>query len=426
MQHVDFLVIGGGAAGFFAAVNAAQMNPGMRVLIVEKSTKLLSKVKVSGGGRCNVTHACFNPAELISFYPRGSKELRQAFSRFSTGDTVEWFEQRGVELKTEDDGRMFPVTNDSQTIIDCLLGEAEKYGVEVWTGVGVHELAWCQDVRPASAERQEVTPDTTRPQWKITFEGAVPVMYARNVLIAAGGGRNMQSFQWMKNLGHTIVPPVPSLFTFNMPDNEIIKLMGVAVEPVTVKIIDTNIETEGPLLITHWGMSGPAVLKASAFGARELANLQYRFTAEINWLSGHGEEDMFEDLCWYKMQHPAQKVVTTSHLHIPKRLWEFLVAKSGIDLHLKWGDAPHKLIRSLAKTLTADRYSVSGKTTFKEEFVTCGGIDLKEIDFRTMESKLHKGLFFAGEVIDVDGVTGGFNFQNAWTTGYIAASSVSL
>jgi predicted Rossmann fold flavoprotein len=411
-NSIDLLVIGGGAAGFFAAVNAAQMNPGMSVILVEKSSKLLSKVKVSGGGRCNVTHACFVPNELVAFYPRGSKELRQAFSRFSTGDTVEWFESRGVELKTEDDGRMFPVTDDSQTIIDCLLGEAEKYGVEVLTGAGVHSITpWSEDSAGA--------------RWRITFEGALPVMHARNVLIAAGGGRNMQSFQWMKNLGHTIIPPVPSLFTFNMPDNEIIKLMGVAIDPVTVKIAGTGIETEGPLLITHWGMSGPAVLKASAFGARELANLQYKFTAEINWLSGHDEESLFGDLCWYKMQHPAQKVVTTSHLHVPKRLWEFLVAKAGIDLHLKWGDAPHKSIRSLAKTLTADLYSVSGKTTFKEEFVTCGGIDLKEIDFRTMESKLHKGLFFAGEIIDVDGVTGGFNFQNAWTTGYIAASSLS-
>lgn len=406
-QVIDFVVIGGGAAGFFAAVNAARMKPEMSVVIIEKSTKLLSKVKVSGGGRCNVTHACFVPNELVAFYPRGSKELRQAFSRFSTGDTVEWFESRGVELKTEDDGRMFPVTDDSQTIIDCLMSEAEKYGVEVFMEAGVHSLVRDGDF------------------WALTFEGAIPTMHARNVLVAAGGGRSMQSFQWLKNLGHNIVPPVPSLFTFNMPGNEIIRLMGVSIEPVTVKIVGTDIETEGPLLITHWGMSGPAVLKASAFGARELANLQYKFTAEINWLSGHGEDDLFEDLCWYKMQHPAQKVVTTSHLHVPKRLWEFLVLKSGMDAHLKWGDAPHKAIRSLAKTLTADPYSVSGKTTFKEEFVTCGGIDLREIDFRTMESKLHKGLYFAGEVIDVDGVTGGFNFQNAWTTGYIAASAVS-
>jgi len=302
---------------------------------------------------------------------------------------------------------MFPVTDDSQTIIDCLLNEAEKYGVEIFMEAGVHSLERSGD------------------SWKITFEGNIPTLQARNVLIASGGGRNMQAFQWMKNLGHNIITPVPSLFTFNIPNNEITKLMGVSIEPAAVKIVGTSIETEGPLLITHWGMSGPAVLKASAFGARELANLQYKFTAQINWLAGYSEDGLFEDLCWYKMQHPGQKVVTTSHLHIPKRLWEFLVQKSQIDPMLKWGDASHKTIRFLAKTLVADEYQVSGKTTFKEEFVTCGGIDLKEIDFRTMESKLHQGLYFAGEVIDVDGVTGGFNFQNAWTTGYIAATSVA-
>lgn len=405
-QVVDFVVIGGGAAGFFAAVNAARMKPGLRVIVIEKSSKLLSKVRVSGGGRCNVTHACFVPNELVAFYPRGSKELRQAFSRFSTGDTVAWFEERGVELKTEDDGRMFPVTDDSETIINCLLDEAEKYGVDIATGVGVHQL------EPVAGG------------FNIVFEGPYPTLFTKNVLIATGGNRAIEGYKWIKDLGHNIIPPVPSLFTFNMPNNEIIKLMGVSIEPVSVKIPGTGIETEGPLLITHWGMSGPAVLKASAFGARELAKLHYKFTAQINWLSGHGEEDMFEDLCWYKMQHPAQKVVSTSHLHIPKRLWEFLVAKAGIDSNLKWGDAPHKAIRSLTKTLCADEYEVNGKTTFKEEFVTCGGVDLKEIDFRTMESRIHKGLYFAGEVMDVDGVTGGFNFQNAWTTGYIAAQAV--
>ena len=412
-QEVDFVVIGGGAAGFFAAVNAAQMKPGLKVILIEKSEKLLSKVRVSGGGRCNVTHACFVPAELAAFYPRGSKELRQAFSRFSAGDTVEWFESRGVELKTEDDGRMFPVTDTSETVINCLLDEAEKYGVDVATGVGVHSLVPVPGQSPETAG------------WNIIFEGPYPTLSAKNVLVATGGSRMAEGYKWLKDLGHTIVPPVPSLFTFNMPKNPVTELMGVSIEPVTVTIQGTAIETEGPLLITHWGMSGPAVLKASAFGARELADMQYKFTAVINWLSGHGEEDMFEDLCWYKMQHPAQKVLNTTHLHIPKRLWEFLVKKSGIDANLKWGDAPHKQIRSLAKTLVADEYPVSGKTTFKEEFVTCGGVDLKEIDFRTMESKLHKGLFFAGEVIDVDGVTGGFNFQNAWTTGFIAAQAVA-
>lgn len=406
-ETFDLVVIGGGAAGFFAAVNAARMKSGLRVIIFEKSTKLLSKVKVSGGGRCNVTHACFNNRELVEYYPRGSRELAQAFSRFGPANTVEWFESRGVELKTEDDKRMFPVSDDSQTIIDCLVSEAEKYGVQIATGIGVHHL-----------EKQDES-------WKITFEGSYPALHVKNVLIATGGGRSIDAYKWIKDLGHSIITPVPSLFTFNMPGNPITQLMGVAIEPASVKIKDTNIGTEGPLLITHWGMSGPAILKASAFGARVLAERQYKFTAIINWLSGFNEEEVFDDLAWYKMQHPAQKVTTTSHLHIPKRLWEFLVDKAGIDSLMKWGDISHKLIRSLAKTLTADEYPVSGKTTFKEEFVTCGGVDLKEIDFRTMESKLHKGLYFAGEVIDVDGLTGGFNFQNAWTTGYVVASAVT-
>lgn len=411
-EDFNLVVIGGGAAGFFAAVNAARLNPDLRVVLIEKSGKLLSKVRVSGGGRCNVTHACFNPAELTAFYPRGSKELRQAFARFSTGDTVEWFESRGVELKTEEDGRMFPVTDDSQTIVDCLVNEAEKYNVQVMMELGVHSL-----------QREKETSDDS--YWKLTFEGSYPAMTAKNVVIATGGGRSLSTFKWLRDLGHNIIPPVPSLFTFNMPGNPVTELMGISIEPVTVKIQGTSIETEGPLLITHWGMSGPAILKASAFGARVLAEKNYNFIAEINWLAGFTEDELFDDLAWYKMQHPSQKAVSTSHLHIPKRLWEFLVLRSGMDVNLKWGDASHKQIRSLAKTLSADEYQVSGKTTFKEEFVTCGGVDLKEIDFRTMESRLHKGLYFAGEVIDVDGVTGGFNFQNAWTTGFIAATSIA-
>lgn len=406
-DQIDFAVIGGGAAGFFAAVNAAQRNPGLRVAIFEKSNKLLSKVKVSGGGRCNVTHACFNNRELVEYYPRGSKELAQAFSRFGPANTVEWFESRGVELKTEDDGRMFPVTDDSQTIIDCLLTEAHKSGVDVITGVGVHEL------------------QSENGQWKIIFDGNHPAITAKKVLIAAGGGRSADAYRWIKQLGHTIVPPVPSLFTFNMPGNPVTQLMGVAITPATVRVKETKIETEGPLLITHWGMSGPAILKASAFGARELAERGYTFTAMINWLSGYNEQEVFDDLAWYKMQHPAQKVITTAHLHIPKRLWEFLVTKSGVGDVVKWADVSHKSLRMLSQTLTNDEYPVTGKTTFKEEFVTCGGVDLKEIDFRTMESKLHPGLYFAGEVINVDGLTGGFNFQNAWTTGYIAASAIA-
>ncbi len=403
----DLVVIGGGAAGFFAAINAARLHPGLQVIIIEKSSKLLAKVKVSGGGRCNVTHSCFNNRELITNYPRGGKELLQAFSRFAPQDTVNWFESRGIELKTEADGRMFPVSNDSQTIIDCLISEAEKYGVDIATEVAVHSMEREGDL------------------WKITFNGSFPVLYSKAVLVATGGSRTIDGYQWLANLGHTIIPPVPSLFTFNIPNNNITELMGVSIEPVTVKIKDSTVETEGPVLITHWGLSGPAVLKASAIGARLFAEKNYKFTAQINWLMGANDEEVFTDLCWYKMQHPTQKVVNTTHLHVPKRLWEFLVSKSGITAEQKWGDVTHKLIRNLAISLTNDEYQVSGKTTFKEEFVTCGGISLKEVDFRTMESKINPGLYFAGEVLDIDGVTGGFNFQNAWTTGYIAAEAVS-
>ena len=405
-KQVDLVVIGGGAAGFFCAVNAARLQPGIEVIIIEKSTKLLSKVKVSGGGRCNVTHACYNNRELIRNYPRGGKELLQAFSRFAPQDTIDWFAERGIELKTEVDGRMFPTTDDSQTIIDCLLHEAETHGVQIATSAGVHGI-----------NKEDAG-------WKITFDGSFPALYAQNILIATGGSRSMDGYRWLEHVGHSIVPPVPSLFTFNIPTNPITELMGVSILPATVKVQGTSIQTEGPVLITHWGLSGPAILKASALGARFMAEKNYVFTAQINWLAGYHEDAVFEDLCWYKMQHPAQKVSNTSHLHVPRRLWEFLVAKAGFNAEQKWGDSPHKLIRKLAIALTNDVYNVSGKTTFKEEFVTCGGINLKEVDFKTMESKIASGLFFAGEILDVDGVTGGFNFQNAWTTGYIAAEGI--
>jgi len=405
-KPVDLVVIGGGAAGFFCAVNAARLQPGIEVIIIEKSTKLLSKVKISGGGRCNVTHACYNNRELIRNYPRGGKELLQAFSRFAPQDTVDWFAERGVELKTEADGRMFPTTDDSQTIIDCLLHEAETYGVQIATSAGVHSISM------------------EEAGWKITFDGSFPVLYAQNILVATGGSRTMDGYRWLEDIGHSIVAPVPSLFTFNIPKNPITELMGVSILPATVKVQGTSIQTECPVLITHWGLSGPAILKASALGARFMAEKKYVFFAQINWLAGYHEDAVFEDLCWYKMQHPAQKVANTSHLHVPRRLWEFLVTKAGFSMEQKWGDSPHKLIRKLAIALTNDVYEVNGKTTFKEEFVTCGGINLKEVDFRTMESKIASGLFFAGEILDVDGVTGGFNFQNAWTTGFIAAEGV--
>jgi predicted Rossmann fold flavoprotein len=402
-----FAVIGGGAAGFFAAVNAARLHSDLNVIILEKSDKLLSKVRVSGGGRCNVTHACYDNRLLVKNYPRGERELIQAFSRFSTGDTVSWFHERGVELKTEDDGRMFPVTDDSQTIVDCLLSEADRYNVQIICKAGVHEIIPEND------------------QWKITFEGAMPALIADKVLIATGGGRNVSAFSFLKQTKHTIVHPVPSLFTFNIKNKQLTELMGVSVPDAKVSIPSGKAETQGPLLITHWGMSGPAVLKTSSLAARELEKLQYRFDVHINWMGSGNPESMFEELCDIRKSEAQHKCDRSPFETISRRLWEYFIGKSVMKSDLRWGDVSNKNLRRLAEILTRDVYAVDGKTTFKEEFVTCGGISRKEIDFSTMESKLQKGLFFAGEVIDIDAVTGGFNFQNAWTTGWIVGNGVS-
>jgi predicted Rossmann fold flavoprotein len=387
-----FAIIGGGAAGFFAAVNAARLHPDLDVIILEKSDKLLSKVRISGGGRCNVTHACFDNRLLVKNYPRGERELIQAFSRFSTGDTVSWFHERGVELKTEDDGRMFPVTDDSQTIVDCLLSEADRYNVQIICKAGVHEI--------------------------------IPENDQCKVLIATGGGRNESAFSFLKQTKHSIVHPVPSLFTFNIKNKQLTELMGVSVPDARVSIPSAKAETQGPLLITHWGMSGPAVLKTSSLAARELEKLQYRFDVHINWMGSGNPESMFEELCDIRKSEAQHKCDRSPFETISRRLWEYFIGKSDMKSDLRWGDVSNKNLRRLAEILTRDVYAVDGKTTFKEEFVTCGGISRKEIDFSTMESKLHKGLFFAGEVIDIDAVTGGFNFQNAWTTGWIVGISV--
>ncbi len=401
-----FAVIGGGAAGFFAAVNAARLHPDLDVIILEKSDKLLSKVRVSGGGRCNVTHACFDNRLLVKNYPRGERELLQAFSRFSTGDTISWFHERGVELKTEEDGRMFPVTDDSQTIVDCLLSEADRYNVQILCKASVHEIIPEND------------------QWKITLEGAMPALIADKVLIATGGGRNESAFSYLKNTKHTIIHPVPSLFTFNIKNKALTELMGVSVSDAKVMIPAAKTETQGPLLITHWGMSGPAVLKASSIAARDLENLQYRFDVHINWLGSGNAESMFEELNEIRKSEAQHKCDRSPFEGISRRLWEYFIGKSDMNADLRWGDTSNKHLRKLAEVLTRDVYSVEGKTTFKEEFVTCGGVSRKEIDFSSMESKLHKGLFFAGEVIDIDAVTGGFNFQNAWTTGWLVSIGV--
>lgn len=400
------VVIGGGAAGFFCAVNAARLNPSLEVIILEKTGKLLSKVKVSGGGRCNVTHSCFSIAEMIKKYPRGEKFLKKAFHHFFTTDTISWFNGRGVELKTESDGRMFPLSNTSQTIIDCLLDEAARYKVQIETGTSVESLVRTND------------------QWNLQLASGKHTI-ADYVCIAAGGSPKSSQFDWLKKLGHSIEEPVPSLFTFNMPGNKITQLMGLSVENAAVKIIGEKLQQSGPLLITHWGMSGPAVLKLSAYAARLLAEKNYEFAVAVNWLPDYNEISLKDKFQLLRFDLASQKIVNRNPFFLPARLWEYLLEQSDIKPDIRWADLPAKEQNKLIKNLCAKEFAVKGKTTFKEEFVTAGGIKLEEIDVNTMQSKLHPGLFFAGEVINVDGVTGGFNFQNAWTTGWIAAKGIA-
>ena len=406
MNKKQLVVIGGGAAGFFCAVNAARMNPELEVTIVEKTNKLLSKVKVSGGGRCNVTHACFSIADMIKKYPRGSAFLKKAFHHFFTTDTIEWFAERGVELKTEADGRMFPVTNTSQTIIDCLMKEANKYGVKILMNTEVKSLEHIENIFSLNLSGQRN-------------------MKADFISITSGGYPKTVQFEWLKNSGHSIEEPVPSLFTFNMPGNSITALMGVTVENAQVKIMGTKLLEQGPLLITHWGMSGPAILKLSAWGARELQTKNYAYTILVNWIPGFNENTLRDKLQQLRFDLAPQKISNRNPFSLPGRLWEYLLQQSGIAAELRWADLPAKEQNKLIRNLCAGEFDVKGKTTFKEEFVTAGGIQLNEIDHNTLQSKKMPGLFFAGEVINVDGVTGGFNFQNAWTTGWIAAKAIA-
>ena len=399
------IVIGGGAAGFFCAVNAARMNHDLKVTIVEKSNKLLSKVRVSGGARCNVTHGCFEISELIKRYPRGQNFLKKAFHWFSTKDTIEWFKERGVELKTEADGRMFPITNTSQTIIDCLLKEANEYGIEVKTSCEIISIN--------------------------TVDGNIQLQTSNNqylssnfLCIASGGYPKSLQFQWLQKLGHTIEEPVPSLFTFNMPNNPITQLMGVSVEYAQIKIVGSKLNNSGPLLITHWGMSGPAVLKLSAYGARELASTNYHFKILVNWLSNFNEQTLKEEWLMLRQQYASNKIHSKNPFGLPNRLWAFMLNDCTIKEEARWADITAKQQNQLIKNITAQEFEVKGKTTFKEEFVTCGGIKLNEIDANTMQSKIVPNIFFAGEVMDIDGVTGGFNFQNAWTSGFVAAKAI--
>ncbi|MBL0048342.1 MAG: NAD(P)/FAD-dependent oxidoreductase [Bacteroidetes bacterium] len=405
MDQKTIVVIGGGAAGFFAAINAAQKNATAKVLLLEKSTKLLSKVKVSGGGRCNVTHACFDIQQLVKSYPRGQKQLFQAFHQFNTTHTINWFESRGVALKAEGDGRMFPQSNSSQSIVDCLMQEAEKYHVQLKLQANVKAI-----------QKRENG-------FLIQMENGGE--FSCNKLIIANGGSAKQiDYDYLTKLGHSIEAPVPSLFTFNIPNTPISKLMGLSVQHAKVSISGTKLSQEGALLITHWGFSGPAVLKLSAWGARKLFERNYTFEIRINWLAQFNFETIQKEFTNFKNERAAKQVSTCPWNEIPKRLWEYFLAKADIVENLKWGDVSKKQFNKLAEIICNDTYQAKGKTTFKEEFVTCGGVKLDEVDFKTMESKVCKNLFFAGEVLDIDGITGGFNFQAAWTTAWIASQNV--
>ena len=393
-------VIGGGAAGFFAALSCKKHHPGAEVTVLERSDKLLAKVKVSGGGRCNVTHACFENSQLAKFYPRGGKQLKKAFAQFNTKDTVQWFESRGVKLKTEEDNRMFPVTNDSQTIVDCLVREAELLGVTVKRGAFISAISKRGKLFILTIGGNEITAD--------------------KIIVASGGSPKPEGFSWLKDLGHSIIPPVPSLFTFNMPSEPIKKLMGVVADPVHVKIKGTQLNSEGPLLITHWGMSGPAILKLSSWGARELNAMDYKFEVLINWLGGKSEQGIRNWLEDEIKTIGKRQIGNKNPFQLPNRLWLFFLEKNEIGEEIPWNQVKKKSLNKLLNTLVNDSYKAEGKTTFKEEFVTCGGISLDEVSFETMESTMCPGIYFAGEVLDIDAVTGGFNFQAAWTTGFIA------
>lgn len=397
----DLIIIGGGAAGFFAAINIMEKNPSYKVAILERGKEVLTKVKVSGGGRCNVTHACFIPNELVKFYPRGERELKGPFNTFCSGDTIEWFSNRGVELKIEDDGRMFPTTDSSQTIIDCFLKEAQKYKIDVLTNQSVKSLFPSNDF------------------WKI--ETTTEVFACKKIVIATGS--NTKIWELLQDLGHQIIEPVPSLFTFNIKDNRIKDLMGVSAQ-VAVKVKEANLKSEGALLITHWGMSGPAILKLSAWGARELNKLNYQFSIQVNWLKDLNFEEVMEELLQLKIENAKKQIDKFCPFDFPKRLWESLLTASEIELQTKWADLSKKQMVNLSNQLTNGVFKVNGKSTFKEEFVTAGGIDLKDVNFKSMESKVLPNLFFAGEILNIDAITGGFNFQNAWTTAYIASQSV--
>ncbi len=405
MSRSLLVVAGGGAAGFFCAVNAARLHPGREVVLLEKSQKLLSKVKVSGGGRCNLTHDCANANEMSQAYPRGRHFVKKVLHRFFATDTVQWFTERGVAIKTEADGRMFPVSDSSASIMECLMQEANRCGIKIMMNAEVVKAV------------------TDGKSWTIRLKDN-RVLEADNFCIACGGYPRSDMFQWLRETGHTIVEPVPSLFTFNIPQHPLKELMGISIPHAKVKVTGTSLEETGPVLITHWGLSGPAVLRLSARGARELHDMKYSCRVLVNWLPEYNEQSLQDAFRLYRIQEAKQVMQGRNPFDFPKRFWDQLLQMAGVKDGTRWADLTAVSQNKLVKSICAFEFAVNGKTTFKEEFVTAGGIDLAEVDPQTMMSKKHKGLFFAGEILDVDGITGGYNFQFAWSSGWIAANSL--
>lgn len=408
MKSYDIIIVGGGASGFFAAINIAQNNPDFKIAILERGKTGLQKVKISGGGRCNVTHAEFIPSDLVLNYPRGEKELLGPFHHFMTGDTIEWFEERGVELKIEEDGRMFPVSNTSQTIIDCFLGEAKKHNIEIIYGCSLKSI-----FREKDFWRLGVT--------SVKLSG-VQNFQTKKLIMATGS--NTKIWSLLKVMGHNIIKPVPSLFTFDIKDERIHNIPGVVVNNVEIQVVDSKLSSSGPLLITHVGMSAPAILKLSAYGALEFAEHNYNFEIKINFV-GKTHDEVLVNLKNFKREMARKLVSKSNQFQIPKRLWKKLVLAANISEDMKWADLNKTQIFELSSQLTQAIFQVTGKSTFKEEFVTAGGIDLREVNFKTFESKLFKNLYFTGEILNIDAVTGGFNFQNAWSSAYILSKNIN-
>jgi predicted Rossmann fold flavoprotein len=402
VNKFDVLIVGGGAAGFFAAINTAILNPNLKIAILERGSNVLSKDKISGGGRCNLTHAEFSPQELVLNYPRGEKELQGPFHTFMTGDTISWFEERGVRLKIEEDGRVFPESNSSQTIIDCFLEEVKKYKIKVLLNHSVQDLNVKNDF------------------WELnTTKG---VFSANKLLIATGS--NPKIWSLLESLGHEVISPVPSLFTFNIKDQRLKTIPGVVAMDVHVSVVGSQLESEGPLLVTHAGLSAPSILKLSAYGAIELAETNYKFQIQVNFIK-QTLLSCLAHLLEVKKELPKKTILKSTQFNLPKRLWGQLVLASEIRADFRWADVNKDKIQALACQLTQAVFAVDGKSTFKEEFVTAGGVELKGVNFKNFESKHYKNLFFAGEVLNIDAVTGGFNFQNAWTSAFIAAQQLS-